>query len=469
MSYRWLIGKDLQNGKYKIVAFIGRGGMAEVYEGFDTKLKRKVAIKILGREYINNPYLVRRFYEEAQIAANCDHPNIVKIYDIHNEGEIHYFVMQYLPRTLANILKEKKVLLPIEVMKILKPIAEALVYTQNRGIVHKDIKPANIMFTEHGVPVLTDFGIALHDDSTRFQGAVATGTPEYMSPEQIEGKELDFRSDIYSLGIVLYESVTGGVPFQADEPHAVLYQHIHKPLPEKPLQEKSVPKPVCDVLRKCLAKSPIDRYQSAEELVSTIDEVIKTLSVQRSGAGIKYLIMVLLGILVVSGIIVGRKYFMSLNPEFLKPIGSKNRAPFATVSLLIMDSIAAQPVPFFAELSFRTQEQETTFSIQKGEATIKLYSENPKTFLVSPNLSTQSSLSDTFTVFGPFAKPGVPVTIWVEVPYYEGAGVSIAVNEGDNKELKIKLQSKQIYCGGCGKQFDFGDTICSKCEKKREK
>ncbi|HTW91848.1 MAG TPA: serine/threonine-protein kinase, partial [bacterium] len=271
------VGQKLSNGKYEVTEFIGRGGMAEVFKGIDVNLKRKVAIKVLDPEFANNPYWVRRFRDEAETAANLEHPNIVTIYEIQQHENLHYCVMQYLPQGLVSVLKQtKRALTPVEAITILEPIAEALAFVHKRGVVHRDIKPGNIMLDEHGAPVLTDFGIAMRDNSTRLEGHATTGTPEYMSPEQIRGEaSIDGRSDVYSLGVVLYELLTGNVPYHSEDPQAVFYQQVHEPLPGQPLKDHQVPKRVKDILCRCLEKDARDRYQSADTLVEAFNDVLR--------------------------------------------------------------------------------------------------------------------------------------------------------------------------------------------------
>lgn len=470
MKQHLLIGRELQNGKYRVTSsIIGRGGMADVYEGFDTKLKRKVAIKVLRQEYINNPYLVRRFYEEAQIAASCDHPNIVKIYDIEAEGDTHFFAMQFLFKSLKDILKEKKTLLALEAVKILKPIAEALSYVHNKNIVHKDIKPGNIMFDEHNNSILTDFGIALSDDTTRFQGSVENGTPQYMSPEQSKGKKIDFRSDIYSLGIVLYELVTGNVPYQAEDPQSILYKHVHEPLPEKPLQDNQVPKRVKDILYKCLAKSPDERFQSTQALVEAFDDIIwnpPTIRIRKKPKRLKAKLLIPLLVSILLFIVVGlwfiHKIYPSIRFPFPLPFLSTPNSPssFATISLsLQLDSIKDTTIPFPAQICFRGEGEETTLIIHRTNAVIKFYPDSVKRNLESDNLATNSAGKE-FAIYSPVKDTFFVLTISANVPYYRPNLIEETLWRDGDFEIGIRLTSKDRFCGQCGKEFSFGETIC---------
>lgn len=458
MPYSPLISHKLSNGRYVITSLIGVGGMAEVYEAQDTQLKRRVAIKILDREYANNPYYHRRFREEAEIAAHCDHPHIIKIYDIKQEGDIHYFVMQFLPKNLTSVLKTKKVLSPLEAVKILKPIAEALAYVHKKGIVHRDIKPNNIMFDEDNNPILTDFGIALRDDTTRIQGPIATGTPEYMSPEQIRGENLDFRSDIYSFGIVLYELVTGDVPYHSEDPQSVFYQHINEPLPEKPLKDNQVPRRVREILYKCLAKSPNDRFQSTQELVTALNDIIlnpptpKPIPSKKNLLTKKIIIPLFLLIFLLLFIT------LKLIPRF------SSSSFFSAVSIHLLDSIAQRSISFPGEILLRIGEKETVFPSLSSKATIEFYSDRYE-FNVNPSNSSLYS----FKVSYPIHDTLMLFTLSAKVPYYEFKSVKESLKKGETTKVFLPLTPISRFCGQCGYEFNLIDTVCPRCGMARRK
>jgi len=273
-----LIGRELLNGKYKIISFIGNGRISKVYAGFDNKLQRKVAIKIFAPSLSNEPYYKNKFVEEAQIAARCDHPHIVKIYEIAQEEVFLYNVMQFLPGSLAMIIEKKQLLPPLETVKILRDIADALSYAHYNSIVHKDIKPSNIMFDEHDNAMLTDFMISQPTDTTHVKKILANRPPEYMSPEQIKGRAVDFRSDLYSLGVVLYKLVTGNLPDQVDDTRATSFDYIYIPFQEHILRDRNIIGKIREILHKSLAVLPADRYQSAQEMAKAFDSIIKGLS-----------------------------------------------------------------------------------------------------------------------------------------------------------------------------------------------
>jgi len=232
-----LIGKSL--GRYHILEQLGEGGMAIVYKAYDTRLERDVAVKVIRTEKLTIESMTRslkRFEREAKSLAKLTHPNIVPITDYGEHDDKPYLVMPHLPGgTLKKLLKGKP--MPWEnAVRLLIPIARALHYAHQQGIIHRDVKPSNILITQSGEPMLTDFGIAkillANEETADLTGTgMGVGTPEYMSPEQFQGKGVDVRADIYSLGVVLYEMVTGRKPYQADTPAAVLIKQATDPLP----------------------------------------------------------------------------------------------------------------------------------------------------------------------------------------------------------------------------------------------
>jgi len=259
------IGRSI--GRYHILEQLGEGGMATVYKAFDTRLEANVAVKIIRAEDLPpsaKERSINRFEREAKALARLTHPNIVKVTDY---GEIDgkpYLVMPFLP---GGTLKKMLTGQPMpwrEALRLLIPIARALDYAHRQGMIHRDVKPSNILITEDGEPMLTDFGIAkiIDDEATvDLTGTNATvGTPEYMAPEQVTSKTVDRRADIYSLGVVLYELVTGRKPFQADTPLAVLLKSASEALPPPRQFVRGIPENVEKMIFKALAKKPEDRY-----------------------------------------------------------------------------------------------------------------------------------------------------------------------------------------------------------------
>jgi predicted Ser/Thr protein kinase len=266
-----LIGQSL--GKYQIRAELGRGGMGVVYRGYDPGLGRPVAIKVLPPQLTYDAQFVQRFHQEAVLAARLHHPGIVPIHDVGEQGGMHYIVMQYLEgQTLEDWLERQGPLAPQQARPILRQVADALDYAHGRGVIHRDIKPANVMLSPEGRTTLMDFGLVRAAEGTSLtRTGMVMGTPEYMSPEQALGEEVDGRSDIYSLGIVLYKMLSGKVPFARTTPYAITYAHIHEPPP--PLREvrADLPAGVESVVTKALAKRREDRYPRAGLLADDFD------------------------------------------------------------------------------------------------------------------------------------------------------------------------------------------------------
>jgi len=262
-------------GKYKILAELGRGGMGVVYKALDPDINREVAIKTIPYGLIveddKKERLMKQFTVEAQAAGRLNHPNIVTIHDVGREGELAYIVMQYIEgRSLKQVIDAGEPLTLDQIMAVSISVCKALDYAHSHGIVHRDIKPANILIGKTGQPFIVDFGVAKLESTTLTATGVAVGTPSYMSPEQISGKKVDKRSDVFSLGAVLYELFEGRGPFAAD----TVTTAIHKVLDEEPpplkKMKKILPEGLEAVVRKALAKAPHDRYQSCAELAADL-------------------------------------------------------------------------------------------------------------------------------------------------------------------------------------------------------
>ena len=269
-----LVGGRL--GKYEIRAEIGRGGMGTVYLGYDPLLDRQVAIKVLAPHLVWEQGFVERFLREARAAARLKHPNVVTIYDVGQEGSHYYFVMEYVEgQTLGQVIKQRGAMSPAEVTAIVGPLADALDQAHGQGLVHRDIKPGNIMVGPAGQVMLTDFGIAR---AAQEVGLTTTGTlvgtPEYMSPEQARGDVVDPRTDQYSLGVVAYEMLSGKVPFGGTTPHGVLYKQIHEPLPPISQVRPDVPAEVQTVLQQGLAKEPDQRYATVTAFAEALSQAL---------------------------------------------------------------------------------------------------------------------------------------------------------------------------------------------------
>jgi Tol biopolymer transport system component len=268
-----LLGQTL--GAYRIIEQIGRGGMATVYKAYEPALDRYVAIKVLPQYFAHDPDFSARFEREAKAVAKLNHPNILPIYSFGQEAGWTYIAMHYVEAgTLKEMLGQ-----PLDLKttaNIFGQIGKALDYAHRRGVVHRDVKPANVLMAEGNWALLTDFGLArMVEASVQLtKTGVGVGTPAYMSPEQGQGIKVDARTDIYSLGVVLYEMVTGRVPYEAETPLAVVLKHISAPLPLPRTVRPDLPEAVERVILKALAKAPDGRYQTAEEMVEALEQAV---------------------------------------------------------------------------------------------------------------------------------------------------------------------------------------------------
>jgi hypothetical protein len=274
-----MIGKTLD--KYQIVAEIGSGGMATVYRAYQPNLERYVAVKVLSAQLASDPIFRQRFDREAKEAARLSHPNILPVYDSGEYEGTVYIVTEFVE---GGSLKDRMShpLEPGVAARIAHDIAHALDYAHRHGLVHRDVKPGNVLMTRDGRTLLADFGIAKAVSGTQYtQTGMAVGTPAYMSPEQARGEEVDGRSDLYALGIVLYEMLLGHPPFQADTPLAVLHQQVSvAPVPPRAL-DPSVPRRLEKVVLTSLAKPPADRYRSGREMAAALESAVRLAPVEQ--------------------------------------------------------------------------------------------------------------------------------------------------------------------------------------------
>lgn len=263
-------------GPYELLEELGRGGMATVYRAYQTSVNRYVALKIIHRNVAVDPVLAARFTKEAQLIAQLEHPHILPIYDFDGANDPPYIVMRYLPTgTLEDILTRAH--LPLgDILHIFRQVGSALDYAHRQGVVHRDVKPSNIMIDGEANVFLSDFGIARL--MTNIEGLTATGmtlgTPGYMAPEQGLGSNIDGRADIYALGVILFEAVTGSLPYTADTPLALMIKHLHDPIPSALDRRKDLPPQLQPIIQKVLAKRPEERYSNAAELVNDLATAI---------------------------------------------------------------------------------------------------------------------------------------------------------------------------------------------------
>jgi serine/threonine-protein kinase len=262
------IGETL-NDRYQLDEKLGQGGMATVYKATDPNLRRTVAIKIIHPHLSDDPQFVRRFEEEAAAVAQLRHPNIVQVYDFNNDNDLYYIVFEYVAgESLQD--RQKRYLaqsseMPLEqIVAIVAQVADALDYAHKRNIIHRDVKPANVMINIYGNPILMDFGIVKIAGGTQHTATGAVlGTARYMGPEQIRGEKVDSRTDIYSLGAMLYELVSGRPPFDSDSTMTVMMMHVSDPLPDVRQFRPNLPSDLIAILNTALSKKPDDRFQTA--------------------------------------------------------------------------------------------------------------------------------------------------------------------------------------------------------------
>ena len=261
--------------RYELLEKVGEGGMSEVFKAKCNKLNRFVAVKILKKEFSNNEEISEKFKREATAIANLSDTNIVNVLDVGSQNDINYIVMEYINgKTLKEVIQYSGKLSYSTAIKIGLQIAKALECAHKNNIIHRDIKPQNILVTEGGEIKVTDFGIAKSTDSSTITNTTSIiGSAHYLSPEQAKGTYIDFRTDLYSLGIVLYEMVTGKLPFEGESPVTVALKHLQ----EEPVSPKSlnpaIPDSLNKLILKAMEKTPIKRYQSAKEVIQDLQKI----------------------------------------------------------------------------------------------------------------------------------------------------------------------------------------------------
>ena len=262
------------DGRYEVGEVIAEGGMAQVRHGRDLKLKRDVAIKILRAQFASSPEFLDRFHREAELSAQLSHPNLVSVFDVGREGELHFIVMELLPgRTLKDLTANGP--LPTErAVELAREVALGMAFAHQRGLVHRDLKPQNVLLSDSGHAKVADFGLALGEESTQLtQPGTVWGTVQYLSPEQAQGMAADSRSDIYSLGAILFELLSGQPPFEGATPAAIMMKHVYDAPPDVNDLNPLVPMAAARVVRRALAKTREDRYESMDELARALGAV----------------------------------------------------------------------------------------------------------------------------------------------------------------------------------------------------
>lgn len=274
------MGETVLGNRYEIIRKIGDGGMAFVYEAKDRLLNRTVAVKVLRPEFVDDEEFLGKFKREAEAVASLSHPNIVNVYDVGEDGKVHYIVMEFIDgQNLKEIIKNEGTLDEYTALDITKQIAMALSAAHKKGIIHRDIKPHNILISNEGrIVKVADFGIAKAvSNSTMTNIGSIIGSVHYFSPEQAKGKFVSNNADLYSLGIVLYEMLIGKVPFRGDSPISIALQHINDEIEFTPDEKVNIPQSVRTIIKKLTEKSSSDRYQSAEELIEDIEYIEKNI------------------------------------------------------------------------------------------------------------------------------------------------------------------------------------------------
>jgi len=270
------MGSRVLAGRYELLEKIGEGGMAVVYKARCRLLNRFVAVKILKPEYVKDIKFIENFRRESQAAASLNHPNIVNVYDVGKEGNIHYIVMEFIEgRPLSDIIREQAPLSPARAVSIAKQVAQALAVAHAHHIIHRDVKPHNILITDEGNVKITDFGIAKAVNTSTIMGNTGTvmGSVHYFSPEQARGGYVDEKSDIYSLGIVLYEMLTGEVPFDAENPVSIAVMHMNEEIVPPSEIMPGISRELEDIVLRATDKFQVNRFSSAEEMVDALEDL----------------------------------------------------------------------------------------------------------------------------------------------------------------------------------------------------
>ena len=266
------------NDRYEVIRAIGEGGMANVYLGYDTILDRNVAIKILRGDLSNDEKFVRRFQREALSASSLAHPNIVEMYDVGEDDNVYYIVMEYVEgKTLKQLLKKRGSLTLSEAIDIMLQLTDGMAHAHDSYIIHRDLKPQNIMIKDDGQIKITDFGIAMALNATQLtQTNSVMGSVHYLPPEQASGKGCTIKSDIYSMGIIFYELLTGSLPFKGENAVEIALKHMRDPLPSVREDNQSIPQSIENIILKSTAKNPKNRYDDArsmhEDLLTALDD-----------------------------------------------------------------------------------------------------------------------------------------------------------------------------------------------------
>ncbi|MGH3743564.1 MAG: protein kinase domain-containing protein, partial [Mycobacteriales bacterium] len=282
-----LVGR-LVEGRYEIAAPIDRGGMATVYVAVDHRLDREVAIKVMHASLAHDPDFVARFEREAKAAARINHPNVVAVTDTGVDGDIVFLVMELVRgRTLRALLRERGRLSPEQALEVLEPVLTALAAAQSAGLVHRDVKPENVLLGDDNTVKVADFGLAraIEASGLTTHAGLLLGTVAYLPPEQVTAGRSDGRGDVYAAGVVLFEMLTGAVPYEAETPIAVAYRHVHEDVPPPSSVVEGIPTELDDLVLEATAREQEDRFADAESFLVSTRRVRRHLAQQPSRAG----------------------------------------------------------------------------------------------------------------------------------------------------------------------------------------
>jgi serine/threonine protein kinase len=381
-------------GRYEIRAELGRGGMATVYRAYDPSFDREVAIKVLPRELLHDPQFHDRFKREIKTIASLEHPAIVPVYDVGEDDGVPYFVMRYMTGgSLSNWIAKGKFSLQ-DAARIIERLASALAYAHKNGIVHRDLKPDNILFDNIGDPFISDFGVAKFTEaSTNLTGSGIIGTPAYMSPEQAQGEPVDNRSDIYGLGVIIFQMLSGKQPYNAATPMGVAVKHITEPVPEILKVNPSLPEATDAIIKTAMAKNKDNRFPTATALSQAMNKAAfgnEKNSPSRSAAGASGPASrgSRLGFIIGGGVVIVAALaaaFFFRNQLFPSSKGATAAQASATSPLI------AAPVVLATSAPTQAPEASATFTLVPATAT---------TVLTETPASTEA-------VFAPACQPGV--------------------------------------------------------------
>ena len=393
-------------GRYEIKSELGRGGMATVYRAYDPSFNREVAIKVLPREMMHDPQFRVRFDREIKMVAGLEHPSIVPVYDVGDEDGQPYFVMRFMTGGSLSGLIAKGRLSVQDTARVVEKIAQGLAYAHKKGIIHRDLKPDNILFDDNGDPFISDFGIAKLSESTgSLTGSGVIGTPAYMSPEQAQGNEIDGRSDIYGLGVIVYQMLSGHQPYNADTPMGVVVKHITEPVPEILSMIPSLPVEVDQIIKSSMAKDRTKRYSTAVDLAKALNVVafgsegnftpttnthLRSGSAKTSNSDSRGRTGLVAAGIVLLVVVVG--FFVLRNQLFAQPQSEPTSTPAPTLAPTTT-AAALSPIPFAPScdvgISISTPEVKETnkVCVQKVPYTSISVPEGAKLEPLSPDLS----------------------------------------------------------------------------------